>query len=562
MKKSVITNFLLLISFFTILNNIYANTHFFTGLPITDNGWTDLHSMFNNPLQYSDSRIVYVSTSGNDNTARDYSPNDLEINGDPFNPAGPVLSYASLEAAYGRLRNGHADIMLLNRGDIWTEDLPLWKKSGKSINERMILGAYGSQTLPRPKIGKYRDYYGKNHPQHAYSYNIIISIEFQSLRRTIGGSHMLIEDCAIFKGKSTGMTLQGYGMEIENATLRRSVISERYPSADNSSHCQGIYIEYTKNVLLEENIFDHNGWTTGPEGGGPTIFNHNTYLSAANKNTIMRYNISTRSSSKGYQPGGGGIIYANLSFQDPIGIESSRDEKWNIGIKSFIKSNVIISPMDPKSSSQTNWGLRMCNVGESIVEDNIFANNPNPINSIAIYLDPNERYGEQMRIQNVIIKNNIIHNWHGPIYIEGDTPQIENIEIVGNRIHEDRNNVLINVKGDTINQINSSQNIFFSERDIDQWFRYKRNSMDLTSWRDFVADTGSYSSATRTTEENTIPDYLHMINEPSDLKSFYQKLQNQRKGNWDTRYSAIAIINFIRKSFEKDAIYHTYDSAY
>ncbi len=75
----------------------------------------------------------------------------------------------------------------------------------RKINKWKILGDYGSLSLQRPKIAKYRDYYGKNHPQNSYSNNIITSIEFKSLRRTIGGRDMLIEDCAFFKGRSTGI---------------------------------------------------------------------------------------------------------------------------------------------------------------------------------------------------------------------------------------------------------------------------------------------------------------------------------------------------------------------
>jgi hypothetical protein len=48
-----------------------GSVHDFTGLPLTSDGWTDLHGMIMSQ-GYSDARIVYVSTSGNDSTAQVY----------------------------------------------------------------------------------------------------------------------------------------------------------------------------------------------------------------------------------------------------------------------------------------------------------------------------------------------------------------------------------------------------------------------------------------------------------------------------------------------------------
>ena len=57
-------------------------------------------------------------------------------------------------------------------------------------------------------------------------------------------------------------------------------------------------MQFEASVLLEENIFDHNGWyvqqpdntNNNSEGGQATMFNHNTYFSDSS-DTISRRNI-------------------------------------------------------------------------------------------------------------------------------------------------------------------------------------------------------------------------------------------------------------------------------
>ncbi len=53
----------------------------------------------------ADSRLIYVSSAGNDSTAKFYLPSDSEIGNDPFNPTGTILPYATITAALAQTRN-------------------------------------------------------------------------------------------------------------------------------------------------------------------------------------------------------------------------------------------------------------------------------------------------------------------------------------------------------------------------------------------------------------------------------------------------------------------------
>lgn len=58
-----------------------------------------------------------------------------------------------------------------------------------------------------------------------------------------------------------------------------------------------------------------------------------------------------------------------------------------------------------------------------------------------------------------------------------------------------------------------------------------------------------------------IPDYLTSIGETATLDSFYANLRAQRKGAWNTDYTAVPIINFVRDKFGREAISLDYSDA-
>src|SRR5205823_3879820 len=77
-------------------------------------------------------RNVYVSTSGSDGNSG-------------LSSSSPVKS---LSKAASLLRNGFADHMLLKRGDTFSGSFPTWTKSGRSAQEPMLIGTYGSGNRP------------------------------------------------------------------------------------------------------------------------------------------------------------------------------------------------------------------------------------------------------------------------------------------------------------------------------------------------------------------------------------------------------------------------------
>lgn len=535
-----------LLSAFILGNSFaFAENHAYTGLPLTEDGWHDLSA-----LVQDNRRIVYVSTSGNDGTGAYYTDQDhADIGGDAFAPTGSVTAYQTLAAGYAEIRDGYADLLLLKRGDVWSESLATWTKSGESKTKPIVLGSYGAFATARPKMIDFGTRYGVSNPEDAFSHMFILGIEFTgTLERQIGGDNFFIEDCSALKEENTGFSIAGFGPDFNNVVIRRCVIAERYPTGA-TGHVQGLYTKSCIGLLVEENFFDHNGWTAGAEGDPATIHNHNTYLSASNENTVMRNNISTRSSSKGFQAGGGGTVEMNLSVRDAIGIESSRnDADYPNGLASTIQNNVVLDSYDTKLSGQTGWGIRLTNVSSSTVEANIIGLNTDGVNRCGIYVQPADPY----KVVDATLKGNIIHNWGRGICIEEVDPLLDNITLQNNKIHDslfaDDEPLVYNL-GASAADTTSSGNTFYSTDDAADWASYNGSLVTIASWMSTVGDSTSTTGQTTPSADYHVTDYLTSISETATMTAFYTEIQAQRRGNWDSRYTALPIINFARDKF-------------
>ncbi len=109
-------------------------------LPQDGNGWTIF-------TPSADSRIIYLSSTGNNSTGKYYSPQDSEIGNDPFNPTGPIQSYSTYAAAYTQTRNGYPDWILIKRGDTFIETIGNQIRDGRNAQEPFVIAAYGDTGL-------------------------------------------------------------------------------------------------------------------------------------------------------------------------------------------------------------------------------------------------------------------------------------------------------------------------------------------------------------------------------------------------------------------------------
>jgi hypothetical protein len=141
----------------------------------------------------------------------------------------------------------------------------------------------------------------------------------------------------------------------------------------------GLYIDDSINLLIEENIIDDNGADQYDNNNNTAdIRSHNTYVMLGrngSENHIWRNNISSRACSHGFQCGSGGTIIGNLSVQDAIGLQTTREDNWYEGFSATVKHNVILHGRDINPNTRRGWGILITNANNQTIEDNIIGDN-------------------------------------------------------------------------------------------------------------------------------------------------------------------------------------------
>ena len=278
-------------------------------------GWTVFQSS-------SDTRKVYVSSSAGDDANSGLSPDQ------------PV---ATLSRAKSLMRDGYPDWMLLRRGDTWTnQSLGRWTLRGRSIEEPMRISAYGTGARPLLKTGADHGLTLWEGDGGGYGNLAITDIRLKAhtydgaeasgnpagINWHDSGQNLLLENVRI-DGYASNIIVRSPGSaDFRNLQVRRSVITDafaKHGGYENGSHAQGMYTASVDGILVEENVFDHNGWNPAVEGAEPTIYNHNLYLhESSTADVVVRDNIIARASAHGLQARPGGVVEGNLFVDNAL----------------------------------------------------------------------------------------------------------------------------------------------------------------------------------------------------------------------------------------------------
>lgn len=375
--------------------------------PQDGNGW----SIFN---PSADSRLVYVSATGDDATAETYIPSDVVIGGDPRKPVGSVKPYASIDAAVVQIRNGFADWVLLKRGDTFIRTSRLeFRKQGRSVTERIMLTSYGaSETRPLLKTGIHTGIRLFRDAQNV----AIVGLKFFAHQRTLekapldfvgldnvgfsagfrifssdpGVSGILLED-NVFDSYSNNL-IEGSGPPATDIIIRRNQVLDNW---DPDAHAQGVFIS-DASILIEENLFQHNGWliqsfepTQSALEGQATFFNHNIYVTDVD-NSIIRRNIISQASSIGIKFAANSkdsvdvinteniLVEDNLFLEGELGISLGGNTDRGTGFRFrniHVTNNVMVSlgRSDP-TDRRVALGLDANDWDGGIVSGNYFMN--------------------------------------------------------------------------------------------------------------------------------------------------------------------------------------------
>jgi hypothetical protein len=546
------------------MKNLFFSICFFTSnlllaqIPEV-NGWSV-------PTPESDSRIIYVSSTGDDTKAEVYVYKENIVGRDPSSPMITVKAFKTIAEAKKKLRPGFADWLLFKNGEEWNNELfGSIELRGASRKSPMVITTYGNTNV-RPKI-----YTGNVTAINVIGSNcsnvMIEGLHFEAKHRTNNGEavairiietpfqNVLIENCYFGKFLSN-ITIHdpilNRNPSRSNLKVRRSVLVDAYTTGVQNAG--GFFIDNVDSILFEDNVIDHNGWSETIAGATATGFRHNTYFQVGNRNLIFRNNIVSRAAATGGSFRCGGIIHNNLFLSNPQNIQFGTFEStinWPIEFRTGEVSYNVILDSRPEGFDQGR-GIDIHRIKNAKIHHNIIA-----------HFTPISQYNNAIivdEIEGCNLSQNIIYNWgnnqsSGIAYANGiaigqnllGTNQIDSNDVqMENRLgycmikYGTFSNVTFN--GNRYNNV-LNQNSWFEQGALSNWVNASKEinakSMDVP-----------YLNPSR-----DLKAYMKFLTGDGDVNKFYESCRKLSKSSWNEDYTAIKVNQFIREGFNLSPTY-------
>jgi hypothetical protein len=351
----------------------------------------------------------------------------------------------------------------------------------------------------------------------------------------------------------TNLVLQGSSESpassgrLTNVEIRRCVIADAYTTDD--SNAEGIFASGCDDLLLEENVFDHNGWRDDVPGSGPTWFRHNIYIQNLNTGVVVRGNIVAR--TDGLHSRSGGLIEDNLVLHNAIGIILGGGGFPAIeqdGVDVTARRNVVLDGGDLQADSPRGWGIHLSNVRHGTVDSNVLAHNtaghgPFPM----IFAVANNNRG----IEDTLYSNNVVYDWNGSSTFEGDGHLFLDVGFANNRFQNlvTPDQIFVHEDPSSIEGVVSSHNEFYTLAPASMWMQ-ANGPLSLPQWQTLVHDAGSQAHQTAfPAPARTIGTYHALIGGAPSVDDFVTEARKQSRLRWRTQYTAEAVNGYIRAGF-------------
>lgn len=246
----------------------------------------------------------------------------------------------------------------------------------------------------------------------------LVDLKFEDCRLVGAGQNTLIEKCVgWFDLQGTRAGVNNPVDPMVNTHFRLNVCVDHWAPGSNIL-VHGLYFFHQDGILLEGNLWDHNGWrpdgdrSTDPSIGGPTQQKHNVYNTRPNANVYFRYNVTSRASSHGFHNKGGGHTRRNLLVRNPLsqhgyGGDGTFGAFGNV-IGGSWKDNLTLDADDIATGQSRGIQLWITCSDGLLVEGNYAIENTTSTSGNAFcWLERN------FEILNLQIKDNIAYSWPG-----------------------------------------------------------------------------------------------------------------------------------------------------
>lgn len=477
----------------------------------------------------SGSRIIYVSSSGKD------SNNGLS-------PSSPIKS---LFKAQGMVRSGSPDHILLKRGDTFYGTFGEWRKKGKSAQEPMLIGAYGSGARPKIRTGTGFGIITYSRAGQSIDNLVIQSLDFfpekynhfngnistGGIRLLCKGTNVLIEDVKV-AGYRENITLGANDSTISNGRVRRSQILDAH-AASSVGNAQGLYISGKANgIVIEENIIDHNGWRTNNER---TFFNHNVYVYNGAKNVTIRNNIISRGGFYGLKFNAGGTATNNFFARnsESIYMEGS----------STITSNVITEAITMPTKA---WGvgINTQKAPSATIRGNLITKiaTTSSVGTAGILLYNGGSFSGT-------VEDNVINNWRNGLKVSTPGKGSSSVRILDNKINASNDTAAAEhwSRSSKSTFVYSGNDYYSTKSNVN---KYVGALVNLSGWKSRTGESNAeYKKSSFSDPNRDIARYASGVGGGNSFESFIAIARNMDRNSWKSSFSAGAVNNWFRAGF-------------
>ena len=246
-----------------------------------------------------------------------------------------------------------------------------------------------------------------------------------------GGRNLIIDDARL-TDEQNALVIQNFNKFTLNNTEISDTYFEEHPDGaaywtTTDYSAAGAYIAGTDGVLVQNSLFDHNGWAPDYQydlstdgGSAPIILSHNLYIQADNIDTTLRDNIILRGASFGAQVRNGGLIEDNVFIDNNVGLNFLGGDFYGagqVGNFSLTTDNVVTSAGYKEINGFNgliNGGIYRNTGNQSTLLDNIVAHLADPNNPDEQAAKPNG--GQALESSSTpYYDDTIIHNWLGSV---------------------------------------------------------------------------------------------------------------------------------------------------
>ncbi len=318
-----------------------------------------------------------------------------------------------------------------------------------------------------------------------------------------------------------------------------------------------MYLDQTRRTLIEENVFYKNGWMASDRSDA-SMHNHGIYFSAANDDAVVRKNIIADSSSHGLQMRGGGNVQDNLFVNNPIGLSFGLVNGASLkvgGVTGDVGGNVFLQSNDMNFANQRGWAIEVGNTKAGArIHDNVMAHNQSlgdfPAIILQMPMGPNNP-DQSPGIRDLVIENNIVYDWKRAIGIESGykfggsgIASINGLVVRNNEFQMSQRNGLVNHPQALAPGYETwSGNKYFDTRDQGTWYSVQRNDQSFGQWKNAIEPSAQAVRQPYADPNRTIQSY------DGSYSHFAAAMTAQSKDNWNPRYTAAGVIDYIRRGF-------------